>query len=62
MLCALFNNTVYSKLTQQHVKRFHFKENNSCHAITVSSMLLVYLYLFYLEDKQIENEDAKGTV
>lgn len=48
--------------TQQHVKRFHFKENNSCHATAAISMLLIFLHLFYIEDKQIENEDAKGTV
>lgn len=30
--------------------------------VVVISMLLVFLYLLYIEDKQIENEDAEGTV
>lgn len=38
------------------------KKNNSGNAIAIISMLLVFHYLFYIEDKQIEHEDAKGTV
>lgn len=34
----------------------------TAHVIVVIFMLLVFLYLLYIEDKQIENEDAKGTV
>lgn len=34
----------------------------TAHVIVVISMLLVFLYLLYIEDKQIENEDAEGTV
>lgn len=38
------------------------KKTDSGNAIAVISMLLVFHYLFYIEDKQIEHEDAKGTV
>lgn len=34
----------------------------TAHVIVVIFMLLVFLYLLYIEDKQIKNEDAKGTV
>lgn len=34
----------------------------TAHVIVVIFMLLVFLYLLFIEDKQIETEDAKGTV
>lgn len=38
------------------------KKNDSGNAIAVISMSLVFHYLFYIEDKEIEHDDAKGTV
>lgn len=44
------------------LKDFIWKKNDSGNAIAVISMSLVFHYLFYIEDKEIEHEDAKGTV